>query len=208
MEDSVKKAIQLIIEVLALVVLVVFVVFAGGYQLNEHGARATGMGGAFVARASDPSAIFFNPAGLAFQKGINVMGGGTFIFPLTTFKGPNNLNMEWDQENQVYFPPNLYGTYTLDDQWAFGIGVFTPYGLGTEWDKSWIGNRLAVKASIQSFYINPTASYKINEQLSVGVGVSLVYATVNMSNRVQAFSALTPISLIPSLIAAFPAHPS
>ena len=48
-------------------------VYTGGFQINEHGAKAMGMGGAFTAQASDPSAIFFNPAGLGFQKGINVL---------------------------------------------------------------------------------------------------------------------------------------
>ena len=42
---------------------------AGGYQVNEHNARAMGMGGAFVAIASDASAVFFNPAGMSKING-------------------------------------------------------------------------------------------------------------------------------------------
>jgi long-chain fatty acid transport protein len=58
---------------------------AGGFQVNEHGSRAMGMGGAFIAVASDPSAIYFNPAGLSQLKGLKVMMGATFIAPRTTF---------------------------------------------------------------------------------------------------------------------------
>ncbi|HQT91428.1 MAG TPA: outer membrane protein transport protein, partial [Candidatus Kryptobacter bacterium] len=78
----------------AVIMLSVSVAFASGYQLNEHGAKAVSMGGAFVARADDPSAIFFNPAGLSFVKGFNVMVGGTLILPSTTFTGPYPNNTE------------------------------------------------------------------------------------------------------------------
>jgi len=169
---------------IVLSMLVVCIALGGGYQLNEHSARAVGMGGAFVARASDPSAIFYNPAGLAFQEGVNVMGGGTIILPSTKFKHSSGAFPEIEQEDQMYYPPNLYGTYAIDNQWVIGIGVFTPYGLGSEWNKDWIGSAFAVKTEVQTFYINPTVSYKISDQLSVGAGFSYIYGTVDLSRRI------------------------
>jgi long-subunit fatty acid transport protein len=38
---------------------------AAGFQISEHSASATGRAGAVFATVSDPSAVFFNPAGLA-----------------------------------------------------------------------------------------------------------------------------------------------
>jgi len=38
-----------------------------------QGARALSMGGAFVAVASDPSAMFWNPAGVAELQGFNLI---------------------------------------------------------------------------------------------------------------------------------------
>jgi long-chain fatty acid transport protein len=165
-------------------VLIVCISLGAGYQLNEHGARAVGLGGAFVAQASDPSAIFFNPAGLAYQSGINIMGGGTFVMPSISFKGPAPSTTETKMESQIFFPPNLYGTYALNNKWVVGIGLFTPYGLGSEWNKDWVGRAISVKTSIQTFYINPTVSYKISDQLAVGVGLSYIYGTVSLSKRV------------------------
>ena len=39
--------------------------FAGGFQLNEHGARAMALGGAFTGVANDPSAVYWNGAGIS-----------------------------------------------------------------------------------------------------------------------------------------------
>ncbi|MFA6469091.1 MAG: OmpP1/FadL family transporter [Bacteroidota bacterium] len=177
---------------LLLVATVQFVAFAGGYQINEHGARATGMGGAFAARASDGSAMFFNAAGLGFQKGMNVLVGTTLIFPSTTFTGPTPATTESKMVDQMFYPSNIYGSYAVNDQLVVGLGIYNPYGLGTEWDNEWIGRKLTVKTDLQTFYINPTVAYKINDNLSVGVGVSYVIANAKIKQRAQTYSSLAP----------------
>ncbi|RPJ79232.1 MAG: hypothetical protein EHJ94_08345 [Deltaproteobacteria bacterium] len=106
------------------------------------------------------------------------------MLPSTKFKHSSGAFPEIEQEDQMYTPPNLYGTYTIDTKWAVGIGVFTPYGLGSEWKNDWIGSAIAVKTEVQTFYINPTVSYKISDQLSVGVGFSYIYGSVDLSKRV------------------------
>ena len=172
-----KKTAQLIVKALILIVLVVCAVYAGGYQLNEQGARAVGMGGAFVARASDPSAVYFNPAGLTSLTGIKALGGFNLILPSTTFKGPYPLTTETSTESQVFTPINLYGSYQIDDQIVVGLGIFNPFGLGIKWPAS----LYSVTSDLQTWYINPSAGYKINDQISVGLGLSFVYAAAEMS---------------------------
>jgi long-chain fatty acid transport protein len=181
--------------------LVVCIAFGGGYQLNEHGARATGMGGAFVAQASDPSAIFFNPAGLTQLKGINILGGINLIMPSIKFVGSGIIQpVETQAKSQVFTPINLYGTYQIDDQFTVGLGIYNPYGLGTEWPEYWgqalnssllgpyknvfLGSASSVKADIQTWYFNPSVGYKINDEISVGLGISYVYGSVNMSRTI------------------------
>lgn len=174
---------------LLMLTLVATSAFAGGYQINEHGARATGMGGAFVARALDGSAMYFNAAGLAFQKGVNVLVGTTLIFPSTTFTGPTPLTTETKMVDQMFYPSNLYVSYAMDEQLVFGLGVYNPYGLGTEWPETWVGRAIAVKTDLQTFYINPTVAYKINDQFAVGLGVSYVLGNVTIDRKIP-FSAL------------------
>lgn len=168
-------------------------VFAGGFQLNEHGAKAMGMGGAFTAQANDPSAIFFNPAGLGFQKGMKVMLGTTLMFPSTTFKyGTEEPKME----SQIFYPSNFYGTYALENGLVFGLGYFNAYGLGTKWPENWVGRELAVKTDLKTYFINPTAAYKINDQLSLGLGFSYVIASVELFNKIIIpVTPVTPVAL-------------
>ena len=58
--------------------------WGAGFALFEAGNKALGMGGAFTAVADDPSAMFWNPAGMAFQidEGTQFMVGVTFIAPI------------------------------------------------------------------------------------------------------------------------------
>jgi long-chain fatty acid transport protein len=182
------------------------VAFSGGYQLNEHGARATAMAGAFAARASDPSAIFFNPAGLAFQSGNHLMVGGTLILPSTKFTSQGSTPSETKGEPLAFFPPNVYGTYAVTPDLVVGLGVYTPYGLGTEWNKDWVGKYAAVKTDLKTFYFNPTVSYKLSDELAIGVGMSYIYGSVALSRRVPTYGAL--VTVAPGIVAPNPATAS
>lgn len=174
---------------LVVLALAVSISLGGGYQINEQGARGTGMGGAFVARALDGSAIFYNAAGLGFQKGIHVMAGTTLIFPSTDFTPLSGAAVS--MESQVFFPSNLYISYSYKENWVFGLGVYNPYGLGTEWKDKWVGAYYAQKTDLQTFYINPTVAYKVNDKLAFGAGVSVILGSAKLKQYV-------PVTGIPS----------
>ena len=166
---------------LVLSVLAVCIALGGGFQLNEHGTRAMAQGGAFAARADDPSAIYFNPAGLGFQ-GSSVYLGTTFIMPKVTFYGPNDISTtkETKMVDQTFTPINVYGTYELADNIHLGLGVNNPYGLGTEWPAHWVGQYITQKTDLTSYFITPTIAYKVSDQFSVGAGINYVTGKVTM----------------------------
>lgn len=86
--------------------------------------------------------------------------------------------------SQMFYPSNLYVSYAVDKQLVLGLGVYSPYGLGTEWDNDWIGRQLSVKTDLQTFYINPTVAFKVNDQLSLGAGLSYVLGSAKIKYRV------------------------
>jgi long-chain fatty acid transport protein len=177
--------------------------FAGGYQLNEHGSRAMAMGGAFAAQASDGSAIYFNPAGLAFQSGFKVLLGTTIIMPSATFKPTTSIRgtsttpytIETKMVSQTFTPVNAYITYAFNNGLVVGVGIFNGYGLGSEWPVDWDGRQMAVKADLMTWYINPTVAYKVSDKFSIGAGISYVSGSVKLKQRVTTIANLfsTPL---------------
>lgn len=158
-------------------------IFAGGFQLNEHNARAVGMGGAFTAISNDPSAIYYNAAGLTQLNGINISLGSTLIAPVFSFRGVTPQVTEYDATKQSFFPTHFFATYRYNNDWAFGLGFTSPFGLGSQWDPNWVGRYLAVETELQVFTVSPVAAYKINDQLSISAGLVYSFANVKISQK-------------------------
>ncbi len=158
----------------------------GGFQLNEHGARSMGQAGAFAARAYDASAVYFNPAGLAFQQRNSFYGGTTLILPAIDFYGPSNLgvNTKSEMTRQMFTPVNAYVKYGISDELHFGFGVYNAFGLGSEWPSAWDGRQITIKADLQTFYFSPTLAYKISDQLSLGAGFNYIIGDVLLRQEV------------------------
>ena len=164
--------------------------FASGFQLNEHGARAMAQGGAFAARANDLSAMYFNPAGLAYQKGFGAYMGGTMILPKTTFTSP--AAKATDMVSQTFLVPSVYLGYGMENGLSLGVGFYAPFGLGTEWPAGWDGRFTALKTDLQNLVVNPTIAYKVNDYFMVGAGVSFAFSSVKLSYNIPTYSSLAP----------------
>ncbi len=99
---------------------------AAGFGIFEHGTKAMGMSSAFTAQADDPSAMFFNAAGIAFQHERDFMLGVTYIFSTEAdfqgaapFPGPN---VSEEQEKLSAFPPHFYWVEPINDRMTFWPG--------------------------------------------------------------------------------------
>src|SRR5687768_5947056 len=151
---------------------------AGGLALFEQGARGMGFAGAFTAQADDPSAIFHNPAGLAFLKGKQAYVGGTAVRPSTDFVGAAPFPGEGTAESGdvgVLPVPALYYSQPFSDRLAIGVGVHTPYGLKTAWASpgTYSGRFISQEATLSGVSINPTLAYKLADRLSIGAGLDV-----------------------------------
>lgn len=156
---------------------------AGGFQLNEHGARAMAMGGAFTGLANDPSAIYFNPAGITQLKGTNFYLGSTLISPLSSYKVPGTTEIEYEQKGQVFTPINFYVTQELMEKLSVGVAVNNPFGLGTTWPFNWVGKYLAVDTQLRSFFVTGVAAYQLLDNLSLSIGGAFAWADVKISRK-------------------------
>src|SRR3989442_8611650 len=116
-----RKVTGFILAALALCLLASGAVLGSGYSIYEQGARAMANAGAFTARADDPSALFFNPAGIVQLDGIRLNFGTNAIFltgsEFESSSGPTT-GQEFDQAGNAAWPSSLYYTHKLNDRWA------------------------------------------------------------------------------------------
>jgi long-chain fatty acid transport protein len=152
-----------------------------GFLIYEHGAAAMGIAGAFVAVANNPTAVFHNPAGIAFLKGTQVSLGTTLItsnasLALSNWPDPRFQKVEPDR--QWFYPSTFYITHSISDNLVAGFGFFSPYGLGLRWPDEYPLRYISVEDDMKTFIFNPTIAYKVSENFSLGFGVSYIYATL------------------------------
>lgn len=159
----------------------------GGFAFDLQGARAAGMAGAFTAQADDPSAIFYNPAGLALtdpetRKNV-AAGAATFQLSEGLFQGlPPGIaaGTNGERENPDAILPHLYLVKAVSPRVVLGLGVYSPFELDVAWRDpgSFAGRTLSLASAIETTDFNPTVSCKLGE--SFGLGVGLVWRTAEV----------------------------
>ncbi len=157
-----------------------------------HGSKATGMGTAFVAIADDPSAIVHNPAGLASVKCTQVYGGDTAITFLTTFENPQAQSES--THLRVFFPPHLFisSDFGLENV-AFGLGLFSPLGIGGRtWSQDGLTRYASTESLIGTLAVNPTFAWRPLPDLSLGIGIDYVYALAKAKRKINQSALAAP----------------
>ncbi len=162
---------------------------AGGFQLSEAGARAVAMSFAVVAEPADATTIFYNPAGMTYLKpGFSASAGLSWIVPLARVTGPTNLNQfNTTDYNFWSFPiPHAFLAYNMpESNLAFGVGVFVPFGLGTNLDPNWSGRNLAIRTYLQTVTINPNIAYSFfDKKVSVAAGLTYSMGLAQLRQKV------------------------
>lgn len=158
---------------------------AQGFSVYEHGTCATGRAGATVASTCDDgSAVFYNPAGIVSRTGLTISVGTTVIAPFGEFTD-DETDRVTELENDPSVVPHVYATYGFNERLAAGLGVYVPYGLGTQWPLDFEGRFLGYDNSLQSIYVQPTVAYRVTEQLSIGAGLTYVIAGVELNRRLD-----------------------
>ncbi len=182
-----------LIPVIMLVVLPA-IVTAGGFNIYEMGGRATALGGAFTATADDPSAIFYNPAGIAFlDEGWSASLNIAPVMPKNKLAVAEGLTSEQfpgdptaETKDALFLPTGAYVTYRHSDAWSMGLGFFTPFGLGIEWEdpETFAGRSEATNSHIQGLYFSPVVTYSPRSDFALSAGVNIVKTTLTLERIV------------------------
>ncbi|MGF1805149.1 OmpP1/FadL family transporter [Aliivibrio sifiae] len=164
---------------------------AAGFQLNAQ--SATGLGRAFAGDAviaDNASVMARNAAAMALFDSSQFSGGINYIktdievsgVEHTSAFGGGAQSIDGANNSSGTPVPNIYYVHRLNDQWAFGAGIYSNFGTTNNFDNSFGGadsmlptaKRFGGTTEVKSINYALTVSYRINEQFSVGGGLDIV----------------------------------
>ena len=163
---------------------------AEGYQVNNLSTRQTGMGHVGTAMKLNSESIFFNPAATAFQNSkFDLSVGAAGILSYCTYTPSPTMENglyagnrpEWKSDNKMSTPIYAYFNYKPADRWAVGVGFFTPNGSSMNWGDNWPGANLVQKINLEAYTVQPTVSFKICDQVSIGAGLMVTWGNFDLS---------------------------
>lgn len=171
------------------------VAFAGGFEIADQGARASGRAGAFTARADDLSAIEYNPAGLARNKGTHFYLSNRFSYANEEYRRAPTL--DWSgiscevclpyykkfQAVENGTPWQILGTMLgasfdagLED-WGFAVGVYGPPAMGAQrFPDDGPQKYMLTKRDVIILYYTGSVAWKYKDIF--GLGLSLQWVDV------------------------------
>lgn len=170
---------------------------AAGFALGEQ--SVSGLGNALAgmsARSDDASTQFYNPASMSFMfPGTQLTLGGNLIRPTinlnnsnvrnTTFGGIAVNGNKGGDAGGLAVVPMVYLKTDINERLSLGVGINAPFGLSTQYNSDWVGRYNAIDSELQTININPAIAWKVNEQFSIGGGMSVQYVKAKLTNAID-----------------------
>lgn len=181
--------------------------FALGIRIADQDARATARGNAFTATADNPSAIYYNPAGIS-QLYAPTLSLGTGVGKSTVPAEPdgegglrlrmgvyaltlgNKVSLgggtsNFDISHRWQTAASFYATWKKPgSKLTFGLGMYSPYGFGIWYPENSPLRQLAISGSIAYTTINPVASWQVTDTLSIAAGPTINYAKTGLKRGI------------------------
>jgi long-chain fatty acid transport protein len=171
---------------------------AAGFSIDFQGARAVGMATAGSADAADASTIFYNPAGLSYLDQNEVIAGGQFFLLKDQFKNTDStildgaLTTPGTNGHNAIPPvamPWLFASFRLTPELTAGFGIFSPFGLSTNYGSDFVGRYQNLLTSLIDIDLNPVISYRPLPWLTLAGGVDVQYVHVRLTQAIDFGSA-------------------
>ena len=162
---------------------------AGGFYLPEiatPGSVGTA-GVANVTNVDDASSAFTNPAGMTYRENDEVLAGMEVLIPINKFDSDIATAGGSDGGNagNPAVIPGLFVVKGLNENLKLGFSVAAVAGGGLDYGENFVGRYQAYKAALQTVGAGPSLGYKINDMLSIGAGIYMLYTTFNQKIAVN-----------------------
>lgn len=149
---------------------------AGGYQINEQSVSGQGYGHAGrSSNVEDATIVYGNPAGMSFLDRAQISAGGTYLNVNSDISnaeasssadyGPGGtLPREVSGSNEGDMVPGTlipfaFYAHPVNEQLAFGFGVYAPFGSKTDYESGFQGRNQGNYTEVTVTSAQPTVSY-------------------------------------------------
>jgi long-chain fatty acid transport protein len=158
---------------------------AQAFGLNEIGTCAISRAFANTsAPCDDASTIYWNPGAVSKTRGLSILAGAAVI-PLKGDFTQDTTFRRYDADIPTAVVPHVFANYRTSGRLAFGIGVYVPYGLTSQWTDDFPGRFAAKKASLRTIYVQPNVAFQITEGWSVGIGPVIGHSSVELVQAID-----------------------
>jgi long-chain fatty acid transport protein len=149
-----------------------------------------------VAKTYGADTSYFNPANMVWLEDGNFIEGSleVGILPSYTYNGKTKLPIDSsgamypnheEGEDETAFIPSFHYVSPFVDNVRFGLSFVAPAGLAKRWH-TYFGESYAQKFELKVFELNPTISFKVSDNFSVGGGIRILYSEgVVRSNQIH-----------------------
>lgn len=172
---------------LALVV-ITLTVEAGGLWLYEMGTPDVGTASAGMAsRAGDAATAFANPAGMTRLTGSQLMVAAQPMYGDIKFDTQSSTYGGGNGGNAGGFVPSgsLSYVHSVSSDLKLGVTVGSYLGLGVDFADDWAGRYYVQQEDFLTSVLNGAVGYRVNDWLSVGAGLSLVYGELDLQTNIN-----------------------
>lgn len=159
---------------------------ASGTRVGFKDAFATARGNAFVATADNPSALYYNPAGITQLDGFQLAANLYSVAVSSDYAGPGGTAAMDDDAQAI---PAFYATYKpADAPWAYGLAVYAPFGLATEWANTSPLRTFALKNEQTFVTYAFTGAWQVSPALSVGASLTYNEVETDLNRALGVFA--------------------
>ncbi|MCU0612013.1 MAG: outer membrane protein transport protein [Candidatus Eisenbacteria bacterium] len=177
---------QRVVGVTLMLMLGIGAAWGSGFEIPEVGSRAMSVAVAFTGIADDPSAVWFNPAGITFLKGSqSAVGFTAIVVPGTKFTGRNagspSAPDTVEAKDDIFTPVHFYLVSDLGmEKLRLGLGINSPFGLAKRWPAGSSFASDVITMGLSPVFVNPSLAYQVMPCLSAAAGFTFVRSSVTL----------------------------
>ncbi|PMH41814.1 long-chain fatty acid transporter [Vibrio sp. 10N.286.49.B3] len=176
---------------------------AAGFQLNSQSATGLGRAAAGDAVIADNAAVMArNPAAMAlFDETSLSLGFNTITSDIKVkdakykpgYFQPEQSIDDYNDAGDTSIAPNIHLIVPINDKFAVGMNAYTNFGTKTEFGDDFGGHEYGGLTDVKSVNLGLSGSYRVNDQLSFGAGLDVIYGAGTMKRELASGTALLDV---------------